>query len=118
MRPRSYAAPRLTTSQQATPCAAGLGCGSYAHLIGGPGLVRSSANTLLGNGVVRYIVPPTTRGAPSCPLLTPVAKAHRKRRFLTLLALMSERRLYRVLAWSRAAMCHSPSSTMGCASSA
>ncbi len=41
--PFEYVAPRLTTSQHATPCEAGLGFGSYFHLSGAPGFVRSSA---------------------------------------------------------------------------
>ena len=41
--PSQYIAPRLTTSQQATPCEAGWGLGLKDHLSGAPGLVRSSA---------------------------------------------------------------------------
>jgi len=43
--PSDSAAPRLTTSQQATPCAAASGFGSYFHFTGVPGCVRSSAYT-------------------------------------------------------------------------
>src|SRR3982751_882630 len=73
-RPLSYAAPRLTTSQHATPCDAGSGAGEYFHFTGADGWVRSSANRSFGYGVTTYIVPPTTRGAASCPLALPVAK--------------------------------------------
>ena len=38
IRPSAYAAPRFTTSQQATPCAAGAGFGSNFHFTGAPGL--------------------------------------------------------------------------------
>src|SRR5215217_5168062 len=72
MVPLSYAAPRLTTSQHATPCAAATGLGSYFHFSGAPGCVRSSAYNTLGNGVTRYIVLFTTSGAASCPRTKPV----------------------------------------------
>src|SRR6476469_10377043 len=74
--PCQYTAPRLTTSQQATPCAAATGCGSYFHFTGAPGLDRSSAYRTFGHGVTMYIVSPTTIGAASCPRSTPVEKVN------------------------------------------
>jgi hypothetical protein len=41
--PAAKTAPRFTTSQHATPCAADSGDGSYFHFVGAPGCVRSSA---------------------------------------------------------------------------
>src|ERR1043165_3944966 len=41
--PSAYAAPRFTTSQQATPCAAAAGLGSYFHFNGAPARDKSSA---------------------------------------------------------------------------
>jgi hypothetical protein len=41
--PSLKAAPRLTVSQHATPCAARSGCGSNFHFSGAPGLDKSSA---------------------------------------------------------------------------
>ena len=37
-------------------------------------MLRSSANRLLGNGVMTYIVDPTTNGGASKPLVVPVEK--------------------------------------------
>src|SRR5205807_6884710 len=48
--PSAYAAPRLTVSQQATPCDAAAGFGLNVHFIGAPGCVRSSAYRMLGYG--------------------------------------------------------------------
>src|SRR5438128_2059407 len=70
--PDAYATPRFTTSQHATPCAAARGFGSNFHLVGAPGLVRSSAYNTFGYGVTIYIVLPTTTGAAPWPLTTPV----------------------------------------------
>ena len=42
-RPLASTPPRLTTSQQATPCEDAAGFGLYIHFSGAPGLVRSSA---------------------------------------------------------------------------
>src|SRR5687768_18525399 len=74
--PSWNAAPRLTTSQQATPIAADAGSGRYCHFIGAPGFVRSSAYRMLGYGVTMYIVLATTRGAASCPRSIPVENVH------------------------------------------
>jgi hypothetical protein len=41
--PSSYARPRLTTSQHATPCANASGFGANRHLMVAPGCARSSA---------------------------------------------------------------------------
>src|SRR6188472_4504874 len=51
---------------------------------------------MLGNGVARYIVLPTTIGSPSWPRSTPVEKVHATFRFLTLSAVICPRSLYRV----------------------
>ena len=58
-------------SQHITPMTLGSCLGSYFHLMM-PSLARSTAKTLLGNGVEKYIVSPMTIGAPSCPRSTPV----------------------------------------------
>src|SRR5690606_35168544 len=55
--PSQYAAPRLTTSQQATPCATADGRGVYFHFMA-PLFDRSSAYRMLGSGVTTYIVVP------------------------------------------------------------
>jgi hypothetical protein len=44
---------------------------------------------MLGNGVARYIVVPTTSGSPSCPRRTPVENDHATFRFLTFSVLIS-----------------------------
>src|SRR4249920_2237796 len=51
---------------------------------------------MLGNGVARYIVLPTTIGSPSWPRSTPVEKVHATFRFLTLSAVICPRSLYLV----------------------
>src|SRR3954463_3740974 len=94
--PSKYDAPRFTTSQQATPCAAASGCGSYFHLSGAPGWVRSRAYRMLGDGVATYIVVPTISGAASWPRLTPVENVHARLRRPTLAAVISFRPLNRV----------------------
>src|SRR5829696_5957992 len=94
--PFAYAAPRLTTSQQATPFAAPSGLGSYCHLIGAPAWLRSNAYRMFGNGVTRYIVRPTTSGAASCPDTIPVEKVHATPSWRTVCALISSSLLNRV----------------------
>src|SRR3954452_5347655 len=89
MRPPENAAPRLTTSQHATPCAAGSGLGSYFHFIGAPPFVRARAYRIFGYGETRYIVPSTINGAASCPLFTPVEKVKATCRFFTFSVLIS-----------------------------
>src|ERR687888_370656 len=96
--PLAYAAPRFTMSQHATPLAAPGGLGSYCHLIGAPGFVRSNAYRMLGQGVTRYIVSPTTSGGPSCPALTPVEKVHATPICFTLLGVISFSEVKRVAA--------------------
>src|SRR5215216_3162059 len=71
-RPLANAAPRFTTSQQATPCDADDGLGLYDHLVGVPGFVRSRAYRMFGYGVTTYMVLLTTSGAASCPRSMPV----------------------------------------------
>src|SRR5262245_19434490 len=51
---------------------------------------------MFGYGVLRYIVFPTTSGAPSWPRNTPVENVHATLRFFTLPALISSSVLYRV----------------------
>src|SRR5690348_3059407 len=51
---------------------------------------------MFGNGVVRYIVLPTTIGSPSWPRRTPVEKVHATFRSLTLPAVICPRSLYLV----------------------
>src|SRR6185503_15009909 len=51
---------------------------------------------MLGNGVARYIVLPTTIGSPSWPRSTPVEKLHATFRFLTLSVVICPRSLYLV----------------------
>src|SRR5688572_5195319 len=82
-RPSAYAAPRFTTSQQATPCAAGTGFGSTRHFTGAVGFVRSRAYSVFGYGVTMYIVVPTTSGAASWPRTTPVENVHATRSVAT-----------------------------------
>src|SRR5258705_5031918 len=96
--PLSKTAPRLTQSQQASPFAAGEGLGSNFHFSGAPGLVRSSANSVFGQGATTYIVLFATIGAASCPRATPVSNVQATFRVGTLLALISATVLYRVLA--------------------
>ena len=43
-------------------------------MAGAPGLVRSSAKTLFGQGATMYIVPLTTKGGASNPSVVPVEK--------------------------------------------
>src|SRR5688572_18111243 len=81
--PSAYTAPRLTTSQQATPLAAEIGLGSCTHFTGAPGFVRSSAYSMFGQGVTTYIVSFTTSGAASWPATTPVEKVKTTPRRLT-----------------------------------
>src|SRR6478752_5051394 len=60
------------------------------------------ANTLLGNGVCRYIVPFITSGDPSCPRSTPVENIHATCILPTFFALICVRLLYRWLYMSPA----------------
>src|SRR5215207_7468086 len=102
MRPFAYEAPRFTTSQQATPWAAARVCGWYVHFTGPPGRARSRAYSTFGYGVTRYIVLPTTRGAPAWPRVIPVEKLQACFSWATLPVWIWSRRLNRVLAKSRA----------------
>jgi hypothetical protein len=88
----------LTVSQHATPWAAAAGFGLNFHFNGAPGLVRSSAYTMFGYGVITYIVLLTTSGAASWPRSTPVENDHASWRSLTLDWVISVRPLNRVLA--------------------
>src|SRR5690606_41507827 len=88
--PSPYATPRLTTSQHATPWTVGSWLGLYIHLIGAPGFVRSSAYTMFGNEVTKYIVLLTTSRAPSSPFSVPVENVQATFRSLT----------FWVLSWS------------------
>src|SRR5919199_1603952 len=98
--PSANTGPRLTTSQHATPCAAFAGLGLYVHLAGAPGLVRSSAYRMLGNGVTTYMVLFTTSGAASCPRSTPVANVHAALRLRTFVVLIWSSALKRLPAKS------------------
>src|SRR3954465_12560502 len=100
--PWAYAAPRLTTSQHATPIARASGRGRNTHLTCAPGLVRSTAIRLLGNGVTTYIVLPTTSGPPSWPRGTPVVSVPEMWSCPTLPASICASVLYRVPARSPA----------------
>jgi hypothetical protein len=53
--------------------------GEYTHFTGAPGLVRSSAYAVLGNGLTKYIVLFATIGAPSCPPSAPSENVHATR---------------------------------------
>src|SRR5690349_6487488 len=96
-------------SQHATPCAASAGLGSYFHFTA-PFFVRSSAYNTFGKGATRYIVSPTTSGAPSCPRSTPVENVHATCIFLTFSMLIWSSPEYRVLAKSLVAIVHWSSS--------
>src|SRR6187200_2808642 len=111
MVPLSYTAPRLTTSQHATPCAAATGFGSYFHFMGAPGCVRSSAYSTLGNGVTMYIVLFTTRGAASCPRTRPVENVAFTINCFTDSGVNCSSELNRVLAKSLAGRTQSPLSS-------
>ena len=65
---------------------------------------------MFGKGVTRYIVPPATIGADSCPRFTPVEKAKAGRRRATFPASISSSPLKRVLAKFFAGIVHCPSS--------
>src|SRR5262249_395265 len=95
--PSPKATPRLTVSQHITGMTVGSCFGSYFHRICAF-LLRSSANTLFGNGVWTYMTSPTTRGPPSWPRNTPVEKVQSGRRFLALSLLIWLSSLYRVFA--------------------
>jgi hypothetical protein len=71
--------------------------GSYFQRIL-PLLFKSSANTVLGNGVVRYMTSPITSGEPSWPRSTPVEKVQTGCRFFTFCVLIWLSVLYRWLA--------------------
>ena len=87
--PSAYTAPRLTVSQQATPCAAAAGFGLNFHFTGAPGFVRSSAYTMFGYGVTTYIVLLTTSGAASWPRSTPVENDQASLRFADVAGVIS-----------------------------
>jgi len=67
-------------------------------LIGAPGRLRSKAYRMLGNGVTRYIVEPTTSGAASWPDTMPVENVQATLSWPTVDALISSRPLKRVAA--------------------
>src|SRR3954451_17935212 len=78
--------------------------------MGAPGCVRSSAYTVLGQGVTMYMVLFTTMGAASRPRSVPVENVHASFRFCTLPVLIWSSPLNRVLARSFAGLTHWPSS--------
>src|SRR5689334_25394558 len=92
--PASYAQPRMTTSQHATPTDHGSVLGWKRHFTAG-GFVRSIAYATFGKGVTRYIVLPTTSGAPSCPRSAPVANDHASFSCFALEVVICARSLYR-----------------------
>src|SRR3954464_15066555 len=96
--PFAYAPPRLTVSQHALPIATGVGFGAYDHLMGTPGLLRSSAYTRFGNGVTRYMVLSNTSGAASCPFCVPSENVQASRSLATLSTLIWSSGLKRVFA--------------------
>jgi hypothetical protein len=65
---------------------------------------------MFGYGVTTYIVLPTTSGAASCFLRTPVSNVHAGLSDATLAAVISASPLYRELAKSLAGRIHCPSS--------
>src|ERR1043166_7881936 len=97
--PASYAQPRMTTSQHATPTDQGSVLGWNRHLTVG-GFVRSIAYAMFGNVVTRYIVLPTTIGAPSCPRSSPVENDHASFSCFAFEVVICARALYRANAES------------------
>src|SRR6266446_5081518 len=82
--------------------------GTCFHSIGAPGLVRSSAYTVLGKAECTYITLPITRGLPSCPRSAPVENVQAGTSLPTLDGLIWSSGLNRCRSKVRPVMVHSP----------